>query len=143
MGRLAFPRTGVIHSMRRCSIPAGFSVQSGQGNWITAPSPSAFYATEIAARRGFIESVVMRLTSVVSRQTHGRAGTFDINLPQTPRPGIECRSGDYAIVFTFAGNVSIQGVRVTSGAGRVKNYTVTGNQVLVNLTQVVTRRTSS
>jgi hypothetical protein len=115
---------------------SGLFVQSGQGNWITAPNPSAFYATEIAARRGFIESVVMRLTSVVSRQTHGRVGTFEINLPQTPTPGIECRSGDYAIVFTFTSNVSIQGVRVTSGAGRVKNYTVTGNQVLVNLTRV-------
>ena len=78
----------------------------------------------------------MRLVSVVSRQTHGRAGTFDINLPQTPRPGIECRSDGYAIVFTFTSNVSIQGARVTSGAGRVKNYTVTGNQVLVNLTRV-------
>ena len=115
---------------------SGLFVQSGQGNWIPAPNPSAFYATEIAARRGFIESVVMRLVSVVSRQTHGRAGTFDIDLPQTPRPAIECRSGDYAIVFTFASNVSIQGARVTSGAGRVKNYTVTGNQVLVNLTRV-------
>jgi len=115
---------------------SGLFEQSGQGHWITAPNPSAFYATEIAARRGFIESVVMRLVSVVSRKTHGRAGIFDINLPQTPRPGIECRSGDYAIVFTFASNVSIQGARVTSGAGRVKNYTVTGNQVLVNLTRV-------
>jgi hypothetical protein len=113
---------------------SGLFVQSGQGNWITAPNPSAFYATEIADRRGFIESVVMRLVSVVSRQTHGRAGTFDINLPQTPGPGIECRSGGYAIVFTFASNVSVQGARVTSGAGRVRNYTVTGNQVLVNLT---------
>jgi len=114
---------------------SGLFVQSDQG-WITAPNPGAFYATEIAARRGFIESVVMRLVSVVSRKTHGRAGTFDINLPQTPRPGIECRSGDYAIVFTFASNVSIQGARITSGAGRVKNYRVTGNQVLVNLTRV-------
>ncbi len=78
----------------------------------------------------------MRLVSVVSRKTHGRAGTFDINLPQTPRPGIECRSGDYAVVFTFASNVSIQGAHVTSGAGTVKNYAVTGNQVLVNLTRV-------
>ena len=115
---------------------SGLFVQSGQGNWITAPNPSALYATEVAARRGFIESVVMRLVSVVSRKTHGGAGTFDINLPQTPRPGIECRSGDYAIVFTFASNVSIQGARVTSGAGRVRNYTITGNQVLVNLTRV-------
>ncbi len=114
---------------------SGLFAQSDQG-WITAPNPSAFYATEIAARRGFIESVVMRLVSVVSRKTHGGAKTFDVNLPQTPISGIECRSGDYAIVFTFASNVSIQGARVTSGAGRIRNYTVTGNQVLVNLTRV-------
>src|SRR5207248_2049253 len=38
----------------------GLFVQSDQGTWIPAPNPSAFYATEIAARRGFIESVVMR-----------------------------------------------------------------------------------
>ena len=134
-GPFSFPWMAAIHSTRRCSIPSGFSYRATR-DWITAPNPSAFYATEIAARRGFIESVVMRLVSVVSRKTHGRAGTFDINLPQTPRPGIECRSGDYAIVFTFASNVSIQSARVTSGAGRVKNYSVTGNQVLVNLTRV-------
>jgi len=90
----------------------------------------------VSGERETPETEGVRLVSVVSRKTHGRAGTFDINLPQTPKPGIECRSGDYAIVFTFASNVSIQSARVTSGAGRVKNYSVTGNQVLVNLTRV-------
>lgn len=61
-----------------------------------------------------------QLSSVVSRKTHGAAGTFDINLPLTGPPfGIECRSGgatsDYTIVFTFAdplvnvGSASISG----------------------------------
>jgi len=123
----------------------GLFVQSDQGNWVTAPNPSAFYATEIAARRGFIESVVMQVVSSVSRKTHGRAGTFDVNLPQTPKPGIECRSGgmrnDYTVVFTFANNVSIQGASVTSGTGSVSNHMVSGNQVFVSLTGVTDAQT--
>src|SRR4029077_4567622 len=96
-------------------------------------------------RRGFIESVVMQVVSSVSRKTHGRAGTFDVNLPQTPKPGIECRSGgmrnDYTVVFTFANNVSIQGASVTSGTGSVSNHMVSGNQVFVSLTGVTDAQT--
>jgi hypothetical protein len=118
----------------------GLFVQDDQGNWVTAPNPSAFYATEIAAHEGFIDSVVMQLVSSVSRKTHGNAGTFDINLPQAGTPGIECRGGgatnDYTIVFTFANNVSVGGASVTSGAGNVSNFSVAGNQATVNLTGV-------
>src|SRR5207253_8431742 len=32
-------------------------------------------------------------SSVVSRKSHGTAGTFGIDLPLTGNPGIECRSG--------------------------------------------------
>jgi hypothetical protein len=64
----------------------GLFVQGDQGNWVAAPSPSAFYATEIAAHEGFIESVVMQLVSVVSRKTHGSAGTFDVDLPESGSP---------------------------------------------------------
>ena len=55
----------------------------------------------------------VQVMAAVSRKTHGGAGTFDINLPLTGTPGIECRSGgasnDYAIVVTFSGNVSVTG----------------------------------
>src|SRR5205823_14776453 len=71
----------------------GLFAQGDQGNWVAAPNPSAFYATEIAAHKGFIESVVMGLTSVVSRKMHGDAGSFDVDLPESGTPGIECRSG--------------------------------------------------
>ena len=118
----------------------GLFVEDDQGNWVTAPNPSAFYATEIAAREGFINSVVMQLISAVSQKTHGSAGSFAIELPQTAKPGIECRSGgaseDYTIVFTFANNVSVSGATVTSGAGTVSNFNVANNQVSVNLTGV-------
>lgn len=118
----------------------GLFVQDNQSSWVSAPNPSAFYATEIAAHRGFIESVIMQLTSVVSRKTHGNAGTFDINLPETGAPGIECRSGgvsnDYALVFTFTNNVSVESASVTRGSGNVTTFSVIGNQVTVNLTAV-------
>jgi hypothetical protein len=48
----------------------------------------------------------VQLTGVVSRKIHGSAGTFDINLPLSGDPGIECRKGgdfgSYTLVFTFA-----------------------------------------
>jgi hypothetical protein len=110
-----------------------------------APNPSAFYATEIAAHRPFIESVVMQLTGVVSRKTHGAAGTFDVDLPSTGLPGIECRSGGstnaYMLVFTFTNNVSVQNATVTNGVGSVINFTVVGNVVTVNLTGVTNAQT--
>jgi hypothetical protein len=112
---------------------------------VAAPNPSAFYATEIAAHRGFIESVIMQLVSVVSRKTHGNSGTFDIDLPETGAPGIECRSGgpggSYMLVFTFTNTVSVQGASVTSGSGSVTNFSVVGNQVTVNLTSVSNTQT--
>jgi hypothetical protein len=126
---------------------AGLFMQDDQGNWVTAPNPSAFYATEIAAREAFINSVVMQLTSAVSQKTHGNAGSFNIDLPQTAKPGIECRSGgptnDYTILFTFANNVSVSGASVTSGTGNVSNFNVAGNQVTVNLTGVTNQQTVS
>jgi hypothetical protein len=48
----------------------------------------------------------VQLNAVVSRKVHGSAGTFDVDLPLTGNPGIECRSGgansDYTLVFRFA-----------------------------------------
>jgi hypothetical protein len=115
------------------------------GNWVSAPNPSAFYATETAAHRGFIESVVMQLVSAVSRKTHGNAGTFDVDLPEAGSPGIECRSGEatngYTLVYTFANNVSVQGATFTAGTGSVSNLTVVANQVTVNLTGIASAQT--
>jgi hypothetical protein len=124
---------------------SGLFAQDDFGNWVSAPNPSAFYATEIAAHRGFIESVVMQLVSAVSRKTHGNAGTFDVDLPETGAPGIECRSAGAAnshmLVFTFANNVSVQGATVSAGTGSATNFTVAGKQVTVNLIGVTNAQT--
>ena len=63
---------------------------------------------------------------VVSRMTHGSAGTFDINLPSTGARGIECRSGgpngNYQLIFSFGNNLtSVAGATVTSGTGTVSS----------------------
>jgi len=87
---------------------------------------------------------VVQLNAVVSRKTHGSAGSFDINLPLIGNPGIECRSGgingDHSIVFTFANPLtSVSGASVTKGTGSVSSSHIDdndGHNYIVNLTAV-------
>jgi hypothetical protein len=78
--------------------------------------------------------------SAVSRKMHGSLGPFDVNLPLTGPYGIECRTGgangDFQIVITFAKNIIVGGASLTSGAGSVSNFSVSGAAVTVNLTGV-------
>ena len=83
------------------------------------------------------------LLGVASRKTHGSVGTFDVPLPLTGNPGIECRSGgansDYQIVFTFANPIaSVSGASITSGSGSINNSAVGAepHEYIVNLTGV-------
>jgi len=90
-------------------------------------------------------------TSVVSRKTHGAAGTFDISLPLTGSAGIECRSGGpsstYQTVFSFAKGVTLSGATVTPGTGGSGNVVGSpivspdGKTVTVNLTGVTNVQT--
>ncbi len=103
-------------------------------------------------------NVANRLTSIVSRMTHGGGvGTFDVNFSINGPRGIEPRSGgslgagNYTLVFTFADNLSsVVSATVTShdpagGTGTVNGSPVVGpnvgvgltaNQCAVNLTNV-------
>jgi len=75
---------------------------------------------------------------------HGSAGTFDVGLPLSGNPGIECRSGgangDYTLVFTFVNPLSsVGGANVASGAGSVASGGIDRNDAhnyIVNLTGV-------
>ncbi|PYK30233.1 MAG: hypothetical protein DME57_07525 [Verrucomicrobia bacterium] len=122
----------------------GLFVPGAVGGWVSAPNPSAFYATEIAVHRGFIEATVMGLSSVVSRKMHGNTA-FDVHLPESGPPGIECRSGgmtnNYQLVFTFANDVSVTNAIISSGAGSVSTVAVQGNLVTVNLMGVMNAQT--
>lgn len=76
----------------------------------------------------------------VSRKIHGAVGAFDVNLPLTGTPGIECRSGGvsgaYQIVVMFSNPVTFTSASVTSGTGSVSSSSVSGSQVTVNLTGI-------
>jgi hypothetical protein len=80
------------------------------------------------------------LTTAVSRKTHGSAGTFDIDLPLTGSPGVECRNsggGNHTIVITFSNTVVSGNAAVTAGTGTVSGSpTFAGNVMTVNVTGV-------
>jgi hypothetical protein len=98
---------------------------------------------------------VPTVTGAVSRKAHGGAGNFDVNLPLTGTPGIECRStagtNDYTMVVTFTGNVTVTGspqAEVTVGTGCVGsggvcsgNVNVSANAVTVPLTNIANVQT--
>jgi hypothetical protein len=118
--------------------------------FVKALTDNAFpAATYTVAGNGFCNGGIGPITAV-SRKTHGSAGTFDVNLPLTGTPGIECRKGqgansnNHQVVFTFAAPVTFSSVTVTPGAGgtaSVASSSVSGSQVTVNLTNVSNAQT--
>jgi hypothetical protein len=94
--------------------------------------------------------------SVVSRKTHSFAGVYDIVLPLSGTPGVECRSGgatnDNSILVRFTANVTVNGnpqAAVTSGLGTIGSngvpnggqVVIAGNLVTVPLTNVANAQT--
>lgn len=86
----------------------------------------------------------LNLTSAVSRKTHTGVGDFDIPLPLSGSPGVECRSGasGHKLVFTFTNDMSSGTAAVTGGVGSVSGSPVfADNTMTVNLTGVVNAQT--
>jgi hypothetical protein len=93
------------------------------------------------ALHGFAAVEPLRIVTAVSRKTHGPGGNFDLNLPLTGTPGVECRTGGvnrtYTLLFTFSNNVTSGSAAITAGSGTVSGSpTFTGNVMSVNLTNV-------
>jgi hypothetical protein len=78
------------------------------------------------------------LDGAVSRKTHGAAGDFDVILPLTGSPGVECRnsSGTETLVFTFNNDVMSGNASVTTGTGTAGIPTFAANTMTVPLTGV-------
>ena len=78
-------------------------------------------------------------TGAASRKTHGGAGPFDVNLPLTGEPGVECRTGgangDHTIVVTFNNPVTEGGASANAGSV-VGTPTFAGNAMTINLTGI-------
>ncbi len=78
------------------------------------------------------------LSAVKSRKTHGTAGTFDLNLANTPlSPSTEPRSGpSHTIVFVFDKAVVSGTASTSEGTATVGTPTFSGNEMSVPLTLV-------
>ena len=83
--------------------------------------------------------------NAVSRKVHGTAGSFDVGLPLSGTPGIECRTGgatgDFQVVVTFGTPVTFSTAQVTQGTGSVSSTSTNNNQVFINLTGVTNAQT--
>jgi hypothetical protein len=81
----------------------------------------------------------LTLVSAASSKKHGNAGVFNIDLPLTGAPGVECRQGALgtatSIVFTFSDSVTSVDSTSTS-CGRVISTTASGATVTVLLNNV-------
>jgi hypothetical protein len=99
------------------------------------------YLTDIG--NGNVYKVSPLLVSAASRKIHGTT-PFDLNLPLTGSPGIECRSGgtngSYTMIFKFAVPISSVGsASVTNGIGSVLSRMIDSSntrQYIVTLTGV-------
>src|SRR5438270_2144036 len=103
-----------------------FPIPTTNGN-VTLANVSSFgedaagelYITDIG--NGNVYKISPMLVGAVSRKIHN--GTpFDVNLPLSGQPGVECRSGAYTMLFRFALPLSSVGGRsVTTGIGSVSS----------------------
>jgi hypothetical protein len=137
----ALTTTGANHNyVSGVQGPTGFVTQDFCANPAPVQNVSRAYAIPACAQGP-------APTSAVSRKTHGAAGNFDISLPLTGTPGIECRNGqpgttDHKMVVTFANPVTVGSAAVTAGTGSVSGSpVVSGNTVTVNLTGVTNAQT--
>ena len=93
--------------------------------------------------RGLAYTNRSMVRTAVSRKTHGAAGVFDINLPLTGTPGVECRNGSGAalndhqiVVSCVAPVVSFTDVLIVSGTISGGSVGATGNVITLNLNGV-------
>jgi hypothetical protein len=118
-------------------VPSGgrISTSDGSGNFLVsytgqnAVTLSAFQAGPLP----------LQLTGAFSRKMHGALGPFDIPLPLTGTPGLECRSsgGNHTVVFTFSNAVTAGQATLTAGTGTVAGAPAfAGERMFVELTGV-------
>ncbi|MGZ9159341.1 MAG: dockerin type I domain-containing protein, partial [Nitrospira sp.] len=82
----------------------------------------------------------LKLTSAVSRKTHGAAGEFDIPVPPVEPAGVEPRTsgGNHNLVFTLESENPVTGgsAALTLGTGNVGTPTFLGTTMTVPLSGV-------
>jgi hypothetical protein len=131
--------------------PNSSKLQDNQLNSITCSSALECTAVGSHYESGAAQTLIehwlspVRLVSAVSRKSHGDAGVFDISLPLTRKPGVECRrggtAGSYQVVVTFAAPVTLDKASFVSGTGHVDNTIVSAQEVTLNLSGITNEQT--
>ncbi len=153
------------HTDNPCAAIVSYTLDFGDGSpAVTQPSPlfshtynnPGSYAAQLTVTDASgqistnpaqvvitVNPTTPQLATVESRKTHGTAGTFDIDMPLSGTPGVECRSGggngDFTLVFTFEASItSVGGITVTSsdGLATADPPVTSGGVVTVNLHHV-------
>ena len=88
-----------------------------------------------------VQATALAASSAVSRKVHGGFGPFDINLPLSGSPGIECRgpgggTNPYQVVVSFANPIAsvnghavpVPGDATLTGTGSVSAITIVGRR---------------
>jgi hypothetical protein len=126
------PITGAFNN-----VPSGgrISTTDGSGNFLVT------YAGQNTVTLSAFQPgpLALQTLGAFSRKMHGALGPFDIPLPLTGAPGVECRSsgGSHSIVFTFSNDIVSGNAAVTAGtASVVGSPTFSGNTMTVNVTGV-------
>ena len=88
-----------------------------------------------------VNSGLIPISGVVSRKIHGAAGPFDLVLPVSGTPAIECRSGgtgnDHQLIFVFPDTLqSVGGVSTSAGTISSSGIGTDTHQYIVNLSGV-------
>lgn len=81
----------------------------------------------------------LQFVSAVSRKSHGKAGVFDVELPLSGTPAVECRStaGNHTFVFTFTNDLVSGNATLISGTGSISGTPAFAGQAMtLNLSGV-------
>ncbi len=143
----AVPCSGVTVNSVTYNSPTSVTLDlnttgAANGSWgvmVTNPDGQSITGAGVLTVTGGLTPGPLQLTSAVSRKTHGGAGTFDVNLPLTGEPGVECRSsgGNHTLVFTFNNSLTSGNAAVTAGTATISGSpALSGNTMTVNLTGV-------
>ena len=123
------------------TIPSQCDIAPFNGNWLNNFS-SNNPAPKLAFQLTGTVITPATLLSTVSRKNHG-AGMFEIPLPLTGNPGIECRTGgvngQHNVVFKFAHPVTFTAT-ATCG-GNPATTSTAGNEVTVHCSGVTNVQT--
>jgi len=127
---------------------AAFTATGSQFSQLSTVSLSNGGSGGVGLIGGFtVIDIAVANANVVSRKIHGSAGTFSIPMPLAGPSGVEDRvgnggvAGTHTIVFNYTtspagATASVVAHNPPGGTGTVSNVSVSGNDLIVDLTNV-------